>query len=479
MNHRLLTVGLCLFLLLAKTPALADPNDGAAFHPQPAIPDAAPPGEVGRMLREVSPDRLKTDVAAMAAFGTRHTLSDTTSATRGIGAAREWIKREFEKAAEASGRTGEMAMRVRFETFTIEPDGRRVDVQTKLVNVIAELPGTLEASGQAERCYVVGHYDSRNSNEMDREGDAPGANDDASGVAVAIELARIMSKHRFNHTIVFMATAGEEQGLIGARRHVANVVEAKVPVRGVLSNDIVGDPTSPFGVRYDDQVRVFSEGLPAFAAGGERGGALMLERLRREGALTESSSRQLARYVADVGVWEQTAVQAMMVFRADRFLRGGDHTPFHEAGIPAVRFCEVDEDYSRQHQDVRTEDGKHYGDAVEFVDEVYLAGVTRLNGAALAHLANSPAAPGHARIITTNLGNSTTLRWEASPEGETAGYEIVWRETTSPVWQWSHRLGTVTEATLPINKDNHFLGVRAFNDRGYRSPVAFPLSARE
>jgi hypothetical protein len=478
MQIRPLTVAAAA-LLCASLTALADPQANRGPEATPAIPGEAPPAEVAAMLAAVSPERMKADIEKLASFGTRHTLSDANSPTRGIGAARRWIKSEFEKAAAASGRTGDMAMRVRFESFTIEPDGRRVDKTTELVNVIAELPGRLEASGKAQRCYVLGHYDSRNSDEMDREGDAPGANDDASGVVVAIELARVMAGRQFDHTIVFMATAGEEQGLIGARRHVGGAVEAGAAVRGALSNDIVGDPTSPFGGRHDDRVRVFSEGLPSFAGGGERGGAMMLERLRRESALTESSSRQLARFVAEVGAWERLAVQAMLVFRADRFLRGGDHTPFHEAGFPAVRFCEVDEDYTRQHQNVRTVDGKHYGDTAEFVDGPYLAGVARLNGAALAHLANAPETPANARIITSNLGNSTTLRWQASPEADTAGYEVVWRETTSPVWQWATDVGNVTEATLPINKDNHFLGVRAYDGEGYRSPVAFPLSANE
>ena len=200
----------------------------------------------------------------------------------------------------------------------------------------------------------------------------------------------------------------------------------------------------------------------------------------------EISAKSEVVYKAASGAHENTtaedtkaAVQAMLVFRADRFMRGGDHTPYHEAGFAAVRFCEVDEDYTRQHQNVRTDNGTRYGDTAEFVDGPYLAGVARLNGAALAHLANAPAAPGHARIITANLSNNTTLRWERSPEEDTAGYEVVWRETTSPVWQWSKDVGAGTEATLPISKDNYFFGVRAYDRDGYRSPVSFPLSASE
>lgn len=455
---------------LANAAAMAQERPAA---PAPALPPAPPPAEVTRMLEDISPERVKGYVETLAGFGTRHTLSDTTSDVRGIGAARRWIKAEFERIAQESGRTGERAMRVYFDSYAIEPDGRRVDVPTELVNVIAELPGRLEATGQAERCYVLGHYDSRRSDVMDREGEAPGANDDASGVAVVIELARVMSRHEYDHTIVFMATAGEEQGLLGARRHFGRLVEQGAPVRAVFNNDIVGDPTAPSGARHDTRVRVFSEGLPAI---GERGGAMTLERLRREGALAESSSRQLARLVAMVAEWHKLPVQAMLVFRADRFLRGGDHLPFHEAGFAAVRFCEVEEDYTRQHQDLRTEDGVRYGDTPEFVDGRYLAGVAAVNGAALAHVANAPQAPSDARIVTAQLSNATTLRWSPSPEPDTAGYEVVWRETTSPQWQWSMDVGPRAEATLDVSKDNFFFGVRAYDSEGYRSPVVFPLS---
>ncbi len=450
----------------------------------PAQPGGAPPPGAGPILRQVSAERLKADVARLESFGTRHTLSDATSETRGIGTARRWIKSQFDAAAAESGRSGDEAPVVRFDGYPQAPDGNRITKQVEIVNVVMELPGRLGPA--AGRTYIVGHYDSRNGDPLDFDRDAPGANDDASGTAVVIELARVLSKHRFDSTLVFMATAGEEQGLLGARNHARQASEAGVAIRGVLSNDIVGDPSSPVGAEDRERIRVFSEGLgaAAFPTGGGRTGAtrdgsgLLLERLRREGLLGESSSRELARFIAMVGAWERTEVQPAIVFRSDRFLRGGDHTPFHEAGYPAVRFTEMEEDYSRQHQDVKQVDGAPYGDVSKYVDAPYLAGVARLNGAAAIHLASAPAAPAEVNLITT-LGNESRLRWIAGPEPDIAGYEIVWRETTSPVWQLAKDVGKTTEATLPINKDNVFFGVRAYDAEGFRSPATIALAARE
>jgi len=464
---------------LALTPLLAP---GALGAPDSAALPGPPPAWIDQMLREVSAERLRADVDRLAAFGTRHTLSATDHPTRGIGAARRWILEEFEKAGSASGRRESEAVRARLEPWPMEPDGRRIDVPVEIVNVVAEIPGRFERDGTGPRVYVLGHYDSRASNEMDREIDAPGANDDGSGTALVMELARVLPRHRFDCTIVLIATAGEEQGLLGARRHAESAVSQGIDVRAVLSSDIIGDPTSPLGGSHPNHVRVLSEGVPAVALGAteERGGGrLMFERLRREGALTESSSRQLARAIESIARLHRTEVQPMLVFRADRFLRGGDHTPFHEAGFPAVRFCEVDENYDRQHQDVRTVEGVQFGDLPEFVDEQYLAGVVRLNAAAIAHLANAPAAPANARLIAANLSNSTTLRWQANTEPDIAGYEIVWRATTAPNWEHAQDVGNVTEATVPVSKDNNFLGVRAYDRDGHRSLVSFPLAARE
>jgi Zn-dependent M28 family amino/carboxypeptidase len=308
---------------------------------------------------------------------------------------------------------------------------------------------------------------------MDAVSDAPGANDDGSGTALVVELARVMAHRPYDATLVFLATAGEEQGLYGAALHAAAAREQGWEVRGVLSNDIVGDPTAPSGAVYAGAVRVFSEAVP------EEPGAEELARLRTLSAWNDSPSRQLARFVHQVARWHRLPVEPRLVLRTDRFLRGGDHTAFNRHGFPAVRFTEVEEDYDRQHQDVRREGGVQYGDLPEFVDASYLAEVARVNAAALAHLANAPSAPQQVRILIRGLGHETRLRWEPSPEPDLAGYEVVWRDTASALWEHARDVGAVTEATLPVSKDNFFFGVRAYDRDGYRSPVTFAAAGRE
>jgi len=437
-----------------------------------AVPEEPPPYEVRQMLREVSPERTKGYVETLVGFGTRHTLSETQSQTRGVGAARRWIKSMFERFSNESGRVGDERMLVSFDPHHYEPDGRRVFRPVDVVNVLAILPGSMPEA-RDKRVYVLGHYDSRASDPNDVETDAPGANDDASGVAVVMELARIMSKRRFDATVVFLATAGEEQGLLGARGHVKQLVDEGVEVRAALNNDIVGDPSSPFGGRHDDAIRVFSEGLPA------RFDERTIRGIRALAAEADSPSRQLARHIAQTAAWHSLDVAPMLVHRHDRFLRGGDHTPFNEAGMSAVRFTVVEEVYERQHQDVRVEDGVEYGDTPEHIDAEYLAGVAKINLAALAHLANAPSKPANTRIVTARLTPTTTLRWERSPEPDVAGYEILWRATTSPVWEHVLDVGDVNEATLEVSKDNHFFAVRAYDRDGYRSLPAFPRAARQ
>jgi Zn-dependent M28 family amino/carboxypeptidase len=331
--------------------------------------------------------------------------------------------------------------------------------------VIATLPGTMKEAA-ARRVYVVGHYDSRASDVMDPEAPAPGANDDASGVAVVVELARVLAGQPLDATVVFMATAGEEQGLLGARLHANAAKAAGVSITAVLSNDIVGDPSSPAGVRHDDTIRVFSSDVPLSLP------PEALVELRKRGALADGPSRQLARHVAMVAAWERTPVQPMLVLRPDRFLRGGDHLAFDEAGFPAVRLTEVAEDYDRQHQDVRTEGERRFGDLPEHVDEQYLAEVARLDGAALMHLANAPSAPSAPVVVATTLTTDTTVRWPPAPEPDVAGYEVVWRPTTSSTWEASRDMGDATEITLPLAKDDLVFGVRTYDRDGYRSPVA-------
>ncbi len=434
--------------------------------------------EVGAVTNAVAPERMRTDVDTLCSFGTRHTLSDTQSDTRGIGAARRWLKREFESIAAASGRTGDEAMRVWFDTHRVEADGRRIFEDVDVVNVVCEIPGSMPEARE-RLYYVIAHYDSRNLDANDATGDAPGANDDASGVSLCLELARVLSTQRLDATIVLMPVAGEEQGLYGSRLHAKALADAGKNVAACLSSDVVGDPTGPDGREARDQIRLFSEGLPANLFQGEDEALNKLASIRRYATESDSPSRQIARAIDEVARIHDLPVKPMLVYRPDRFLRGGDHTGFNEAGLPAVRFCEVYETYERQHENVRTEDGTRYGDEPQFVDEYYLADVTRLNAAALMHMANAPSSPGNTRVLVASLANDTTLRWDACPETDVAGYEIVWRETTSPVWQHSKDVGAVTEGTVDLSKDNWAFGLRAYDRDGYRSPVSIPRAARE
>jgi hypothetical protein len=435
----------------------------------------AEPPTPSRVMARIQPDHLRELVDRLASFGTRHTLSDIVSETRGIGAAREWMRQEL----ESYSRAGDGRLQVRFEEFEAPP-GPRIPRPHPVANVVAVLPGTMPEAA-ARLYYVVGHYDSMPGNVMDPDADAPGANDDASGTAAVMAIARAIADSPLESTVVFLCTVGEEQGLVGAKYHADQAAARKDDIRAVLSNDIVGDPLGPGGdpARATPHlIRVFSEGIPRNASAQE------LARIRTLAAESDSPSRQLARYIAEVAEKEQTAVRPLLVFRHDRFLRGGDHSAFNEAGFAAVRFTEVHEDYRRQHQDVRTEideDGSEvqYGDLPEHVDTDYLAHVTRLNAAVLVHLANAPSTPANARIITARLSYDTTIRWSPSPEPDVAGYEIVWRETTSPVWQHSRDVGNVTQYTIDQSKDNYFFGVRAYDADGYRSPVAFPGAARD
>jgi hypothetical protein len=432
------------------------------------------PPTAKEVMADITPDYVRTVVDKLPTFGTRHSLSDAASPTRGIGAARAWIRQEFESFNAGGGR-----LAVSLEEF-MPPVGVRVPKPATFVNVVAVLPGTMpEAAGR--RYYVVGHYDSMPSNVMDPDTDAPGANDDGSGTTAVLAIARAMASRPCESTIVFLCTSGEEQGLLGAKYHADQAAARGDDIRAVLSNDIVGDPWGPGGdpgKTTKNLIRVFSEGIP------RNPGAASLAQIRNLSMESDSPSRQLARYIDEVARAEETDVRPMLVFRPDRFLRGGDHSAFNEAGFAAVRFTEVHEDYRHQHQTPRLEpgpDGKgvRYGDLPEFVDAVYLAGVARLNAATLIHLANAPSTPGKARVLTAQLEYTTTLRWEVSPEPDVAGYEVVWRETTSPVWQFSKDVGNVTEATIDESKDNFFFGVRAYDKDGYRSPVAFASAAKE
>jgi Peptidase family M28 len=444
----------------------------------PAAPPAAAPStrptrggavdpEVVAAMAEITAASAKRHVEKLAAFGTRHSASDASLPARGVGAARRWIKDELERSAAGSGRSGDAAMTVSFETHLLAPGGRLAR-ETEIVDVVAVLPGAMPAA-RARRYYAVAHYDSRASDVMDATADAPGANDDASGVAVLLEAARVMAKRRYDATLVFLATAGEEQGLLGAKAHAKAAKDAGIDVRGVLNFDIVGDPTGPGGARHDTAIRVFSEGLPSAGAD--------VAEVRKLSAESDSPSRELARFVADTAALYALEVRPALVFRPDRFLRGGDHLAFNEAGFAAVRFTTVDETYERQHQDVRVANGVRYGDLPEFVDGAFLANVARLDVAVLSELANAPSSPADARIVTAELDHGALVRWTRSPEPDVAGYEVVWRATTSPTWSDAHDAGDKAEARLAASKDDALFGVRAYDRQGRRSPVAFARAA--
>lgn len=423
-----------------------------------------PPRELRALLREIDHRRIEATVRRLAAFGTRHTLSAQHDPVRGIGAARDWILAEMRRYARGSG--GRMT--VELQSYVQEP-GPRIPEPTRITNVVA----TLRGSASPDRLYVVsGHYDSRASDVMDFTSDAPGADDDASGVAVVMELARVMAGRRLGATVVFAAVAGEEQGLFGAAHMAERYKLQKADVQGMFTNDIVGSPTADDGTRDPRTIRLFAEGVPSSETPEEAA-------VRRSvGGENDSPSRQLARFVRDVADNDATGMKVRVVHRRDRYLRGGDHIPFLERAYPAARFTEPAEDFAHQHQDVRVEDGKQYGDLPEFCDFPYVARVARVNGAALWSLAQAPGTPRGAKILTAALTNDTELVWERGAEQDLAGYEVVWRETTASDWTHVIDVGDATRHTVELSKDNVFFGVRAVSRSGLRSPVAFPSPQR-
>jgi hypothetical protein len=419
--------------------------------------------EVKQMLKEIDAGNVERHDRALAAFGTRHTLSSQTDPNRGIGAARDYIYGELQKAAATSG--GRMT--VEKQTFTA-PAGPRIPSPTPVTNVVATLKGTQPES--AGRTYVVsGHYDSRCSDVMNATCDAPGANDDASGVSAVMEMARVMAKRSFDATIVFMAVAGEEQGLVGSTYFAEQAKQQGRDIQGMFTNDIIGSSLGQNGVRDPNTVRLFAAGpyndeTPQEAA--DR---------RTTGSENDTPARQLARYAKDVNDQSPTDMAVRIIYKRDRYLRGGDHIPVLDRRYPAARFTEVNEDYRHQHQDVRTEDGVQYGDLLRFVDFGYTARVSKVNAAALAGLASAPGTPTDVRVHTSQLSVDTALEWAANKEPDVAGYEIVYRNTIEPFWTHTIEVGDVTSYTVKgITKDNFMFGVRAIDTDGNRSPVAFP-----
>jgi hypothetical protein len=409
-------------------------------------------------LREVDADRIEADVRRLAAFGTRHTLSIQDDPVRGIGAARDWLFEQFTAIAAGSG--GRMT--VEKQSF-VQPVSPRIPTPTVITNVIATLRGTTTP----ERVYVLtGHYDSRVTDVMDFTSDAPGADDDASGVAILLELARVLVDKPTTSTLVFGAVAGEEQGLYGSA-HMAQVMkDAGTDVKGMFSNDIVGASRADDGTREPRTIRFFVEGVPTSETQAQA------TTRQSVGGENDSASRQLGRFVDAVADNEETGMHVRVIWRRDRYLRGSDHIAFLQRGYPAGRFTEPNEDFRHQHQDVRVEDGVQWGDLPEFCDFDFIARVARVNLATVWSLANGPGTPGNVRIITANLTNDTTLRWN---QVAGTGYEVVRRETTQPDWTHVIAVGAVAEHTVDLSKDNVFFGVRAVDAAGLRSPVAFPV----
>lgn len=422
------------------------------------------PRDLRDMVREISPRNIERTINKLVSFGTRNTISAQDHPTRGIGAARDWLFGEFQKAAAPSG--GRMTVELQSYVQDVAP---RIPVPTPITNVVATLRG--DAADSVDRTYVVsGHYDSMPTDVLDVTSDAPGANDDASGVAAVLEMARVMATRRFDATIVFMAVAGEEQGLFGANHFATTAKAAGRNIAGMFTNDIIGSSVGQNGVHDPFTIRCFAEGIqnPANAA-------QEAEWRRFGGWEIETAPRQLARYIKDVAENDATRMRVKVIYRRDRYGRGGDHIPFLQQGYPAVRFTEPNEDYRHQHINVEVRDGVQLGDLPEFCDFDYIARAARVNAISLANLARSPATPRGALFNVQGLRADTVLRWTANTETSLTGYEIVLRDTTDLEWEEVIPVGNVTTATLPgMNKDNFSFGVRAVNRAGYRSPVAFP-----
>jgi hypothetical protein len=429
---------------------------------------------ISQIIKDVSAQRIQQTDEKLVSFGTRHTLSvnnpDAATSAQGIVAARNWIKSEFERiSSDCNG-----CLEVKTDTFIEQPKGPkdRITQPTEIQNVYAILKGTDPA--QDKRIYLVtGHYDSRNSDSQNSTAPAPGANDDGSGTSVSLECARVLSKHKFPATIIFLTVAGEEEGLNGSTHFAKMAKEQGWQLEGVLNNDIVGGNRTPGDTAQNNNwVRVFSEGIPAAASEAD------IRRIRNLGGENDSASRELARYIHSVGEgYDFGAFTPKLIFRRDRYLRGGDHSAFNEQGFAAVRFTEYREDYNHQHQDVRTEKGIEYGDLLKFVDFDYVANVARLNAATLASLASSPAPPADVHLLTKQLENDSKIDWK--PAAGATAYEVLWRKTTDADFPEENSLRTTEpKVDLSDSKDNVIFGVRSVDAKGHRSLIVIPEPER-
>ena len=428
--------------------------------------------QIENMVKEVSADSLKSYITKLVSFGTRNTLSTQTDPHRGIGAARLWVLNRFNEFAKQSG--GRLTAFI--DTTIYKKDGRRVDRDIILGNVVAILKGT---DLNDNRIFIIsGHLDNMRSNVIDSTGDAPGADDDGSGVAAVMECARIMRKHSFPATIIFVAVSGEEQGLLGSNYMAEKAKKETWNIEAVLNNDIMGsNNSSETNIINNTKIRVFSEGLSLLDTGRNA------TNIRNLGLENDGKARQLARYCKEIGERYVDNLEIVMVYRNDRFLRGGDHTPYVQRGFAAVRFCEMNENYYHQHQDVRMENarlpdgqGIQYGDLPEFMDFEYLRKNTCMNLCNLANLAKSPSMPLEVKVDTRRLTNFANLTWKAPKSGKVKGYFVLLRETTSATWQKKF-FTTDIKMDLPYSKDNYFLAVQSISEDGNESLPVVPAPA--
>ena len=440
---------------------------------------------VQKLVADISSARIEQRIRKLVSFETRHTLLQTDSDHRGIGAARRWIEAELRACSQAAdGR-----LQVSIQEW-VEPVSRRVARPTTLVNVIATLPG--DAPSSKDRLLIVsGHYDSMNSDISDNVGAAPGANDDASGTAVSMELACVMAKHHFDATLVFMAVPGEEQGLLGAAHFAREARKQGLNIEAMITNDIVGSATGDAGQRDPKRLRLFADGadpLLRMMVQGQTGQALdpaeqeatravrgQLQGIAMAGGAADLPTHQLGRHLKSSAERYLPGFTVQLIQRRDRYLRGGDHIPFLEQGYAAVRFTEPFENFRHQHQNVRTEGALAFGDLPDFVEFDYVADVARVNAIGLATLALAPPPPANVRIDTTQLTNDSTLRWAVSNDPAVVGYRLVWRESDATSWQGSQDVGLVGHITVPISKDNVVFGVQSLSKRGHASLAVYPL----
>lgn len=459
---RPVVVSLFVLALLIRLPAQSPA-------PRPERATAIIDTAISALVGEISTDSIRSNVSTLVSFGTRHSLSDTTSATMGIGASRRWVASKLRQYALRN----KADIQVAADPFRLVPGPRqpRIPHPVTMKNVLGTLRGSDPSDSRI--LLVSGHLDSRNSDVMDSVGLAPGANDDASGVAVVLELARVMSTRKWPCTIIFMAVQGEEQGLLGARHMAGRLKSQEANLVAMLNNDIVGNSVaSETGAKNDRTIRVFSEMIPAYETDDQTAARMALK------AENDSPSRQLARYIKETAEVYVDDFSVTLSARPDRFLRGGDHTPFNQLGFTAVRFTEFHENFLHQHQNIRKENNIQYGDLPEFVDYNYIANVARINLATLATLANAPDSPKSVQM-KINLGNITRLSWQPPIGGpEPKGYYVLMRETIEPYWQQKFFIeGTAAE--LPYSKDNYFFAVQSVGHDGHTSLPVLPVPVRE